>query len=532
MWFTFLHPWLTRQPRGAPSHRNGARARRSLVPRLETLEDRTVLSGYQQLNLVGFQEGMARHTDPNLNGWGMDFAPDGPFCVADTFTGVATFYDRSGHVLPQVVTIPAAPSQPLGPVGRPEGLVYNPTADFVISEGGRSAPAVFLFGTRDGTISGWNPAVDRNHAILMVDNSTEAFPANYTGLVIAQNSQGHNVLYAADFGRSNTTSNNRVDMFDGTFQSLGSFTDANVAVQYPGYSAWQVEEINGRLWVTFAIHTPPNGGVVDVFDTDGHLLTPNHFTANAGGAGPLENPWGIVQAPAHFGRFSHDILIGNVEGAGNINAFDPRTGAFLGPLRHPDGTPISIPGLWDLTFGGGSHLNGRTNQLFFDAGPNLPDPTGNGLFGVITATGHEDGEGDDDSGAGGAGPASAPAGQEAGEVPVQVVVGLSGAKGPVGTGVASYPGTAPPAASNPGYLIASPQTVTTVASAWEGSDRQTIRTGHGGPHEDALDRIFARAVDGSDDAVWLTVPRLNHQARGDTTLGMADRFGGDDLFFP
>ena len=117
-------------------------------------------------------------------------------------------------------------------------------------------------------------------------------------------------------------------------------------------------------------------------------------------------------------------------------------------------------------------------------------------------------------------------------MPVPVVVGLSGAKGPVGTGVASYPGTAPPAALSPGYLIASPQTVTTVASAWEGSDRQTIRTGHGGPHEDALDRIFARAVDGSDDAVWPTVPRLNHQARGDTTLGMADRFGGDDLFFP
>ena len=115
---------------------------------------------------------------------------------------------------------------------------------------------------------------------------------------------------------------------------------------------------------------------------------------------------------------------------------------------------------------------------------------------------------------------------------VPVVVGMSLANGPVGTGVASYPGTAPPAASNPGYLIASPQTVTTVASAWDSSDRQMIETGRGKPHVDALDRIFARAVDGSDDAVWLTVPRLNHQARGDTTLGMADRFGGDDLFFP
>src|SRR5690348_14758904 len=122
---------------------------------LERLEDRSLPSGYQQLNLVGYQDGMAPHTDPNLNGWGMDYAPGGPFCVADTTPGVATFYDRNGQVLPLVITIPAAPSHPLGPVGRPAGVVYNPTADFVISEGGRSAPATFLFDTRDGTICGW-----------------------------------------------------------------------------------------------------------------------------------------------------------------------------------------------------------------------------------------------------------------------------------------------------------------------------------------------------------------------------------------
>jgi uncharacterized protein (TIGR03118 family) len=491
-------------PRRPKAHRTIAFPGRRFRPRIDLLEDRVVPSGYQQRNLVGYLPGMARHTDPNLNGWGMDYAPSGPFCVADTFHGVATFYDGRGHVLPQVLTIPPAPSLPLGQVGLPEGLVYNETADFVISEDGRSAPAVFLFATRDGTISGWNPVVDPDHAIIMVDNSAETpYPANYTGLVIAQNSSGQNVLYAADFGLSNSNSNNRVDMFDGSFQSLGSFTDPTVAAQYPGYNAWQVEEVNGQLWVAFAIHTPPNGGVVDIFDTDGHLLTPNHFAANAGGAGPLENPWGIVQAPAHFGAFSNDILIGNVEGDGNINAFDPTTGAFLGPLRHPDGTPIAIPGLWDLTFGGGSHVNGRTNQLFFDAGPNLPDPPGNGLFGMISATGREEGEGDDDSAAGRAGPATAPAGQESGEVPVQLVVGMSGASDPVATAVASYAGTAPPAASSRGNPIAPPQTASApaVVSAWEGSDQQMIRTGRGEPHEDAVDRIFARAVDGSDDAL-------------------------------
>jgi uncharacterized protein (TIGR03118 family) len=503
VWNRLLRRPTARRHQKAPQ--TSAFPRRSFRPRIDILEDRVVPSGYQQRDLVGYLPGLARHTDPNLNGWGMDYAPSGPFCVANTFTGVATFYDSSGHVLPREVTIPAAPSQPLGPVGRPEGVVYNPTSDFVISAHGRSAPAMFLFATRDGTISGWNPAVDRDHAILLVDNSTEVYPANYTGLVIARNSHGQNVLYAADFGRSDTTNNNRVDMFDGSFQSLGSFTDPNVAVQYPGYSAWQVEEINGQLWVTFAIHTPPNGGVVDIFDTDGHLLTPNHFAANAGGAGPLENPWGIVQAPAHFGAFSHDILIGNVEGAGNINAFDPVTGAFLGPLRHPDGTPIAIPGLWDLTFGGGSHLNGRTNQLFFDAGPNLLNPPGNGLFGMIVAAGQGEGQGEDGDGdGGGAGPASAPSGAESGDMPVQVAVGMFLANGPVGIGVASYPGMAPPAASSWGSPIALPQSAPApaVASAWESSDRQIFETGRGKPHADALDRVLARVVNGSDDALW------------------------------
>jgi uncharacterized protein (TIGR03118 family) len=241
---------------------------------------------------------------------------------------------------------------------------------------------VFLFDSRDGTISGWNPAVDPDHAIIMVDNSTESpSRADYTGLVIAQNGQGRNVLYAADFH------NNKIDMFDGAFRSVGSFTDPSVPAQYPGHTAWQVEDVGGRLWVTFASHKPgPYGGAVDIFDTDGHLLTPNHFAANAPGAGPLANPWGIVQAPADFGRFSNDILIGNVEGA-DIDAFDPATGAFLGALQKPDGTPIVIDGLWDLTFGGGSPDNGLDKQLFFDAGPNVPNPAGNGLFGRILAAG-------------------------------------------------------------------------------------------------------------------------------------------------
>jgi uncharacterized protein (TIGR03118 family) len=435
-------------------------------------------SGYQQINLVGYQDGMAPHTDPNLNGWGMDFAPGGPFCVANNATGVATFYDRSGQVLPQVVTIPTAAAEPPGPHG-PTGVVYNPTADFVISEGGRSAPAEFLFAARDGTLSGWSPAVDPNKAILLVDNSAEApSRADYTGLTIAQNGRGQNVLYAADFH------NNKVDLFDGGFHSLGSFSDPVVPAQYPVHTAWQVEVINGQLWVTYASHKPgPYGGVVDVFDTDGHLLTPNHFAANAPGAGPLENPWGVVRAPADFGAFSNDILIGNVEGDGNINAFDPTTGAYLGQLTRPDGTPIAIPGLWDLTFGGDSPANGLAKQLYFDAGPNVPNPAGNGLFGRIIAAGET----------GGPGGAAAPS----------ALMGVAPGLGPAGG--ASPSDAAPPgsglsggaALPQGGQVTALPQ-----APALAPSDLPPDRSGDGPLSAGAGASVFARPADGPDEALW------------------------------
>jgi len=346
---------------------------------------RTALAQYVQHDQVSYLPGMAHYLDPNLNGWGMDSAPNGPFCVANPATGVATFYSRvsipPGKPLSLIITVPPDPNQVFGPVGIPTGLVYNPTSGFVITANGKSAPARFLFDTLDGTISGWNPNVDPDNAIIMVDNSGEQpFMANYSGLVIGQNSQGQTVLYAADTG-----GNSRVDMFDQQFNSLGSFTDPTVATQYPGYTVFQVENIEGRLFVTFSTMAAPYGGVVDIFDTDGNLLTPDHFTANAGGAGPLVNPWGVAKAPAHFGKFSHAILIGNVDD-GRINAFD-LSGNFLGALQDQNEADIVIPGLWDMVFEeGDGNRNGV--ELYFNAGPNIADFAGNGLFGIITAGGH------------------------------------------------------------------------------------------------------------------------------------------------
>jgi uncharacterized protein (TIGR03118 family) len=364
------------RPRPAAAHR----------PRLEVLEDRRLLSGYQQTNLVGYEAGLARSTDPNLNGWGMVSMPDGSFVVANAFTtGLATFYKRSGQVQPRTISVPASAAEAIGAVGHPTDVVYNPTKDFVISANGKSAPARLIFDSIDGTISGWNPHVDPNQAIVMVDSSTGSQPAAYTGLDIARNSQGQDVLYAADI------EHNRVDMFNGDFKAMGSFTDPTVTSIEPSFGAWSVQTVHDKLYVTFASLKNTHGGVVDAFNTDGNLLTPDHLAANAFDAGPLENPWGVIQAPAHFGAYSHDLLIGNVAGAGNINVYSPSTGAYLGKLDQPDGAPIAITGLWALEFGDGTPQGGKTNQLFFDAGPNAPGVSINGLFGEIQAAGHKGG---------------------------------------------------------------------------------------------------------------------------------------------
>jgi hypothetical protein len=71
--------------------------------------------------------------------------------------------------------------------------------------------------------------------------------------------------------------------FDCGFHSIGSFTDPNVATQYPGNTVFQAEDVNNKLFVTYTGFAAPFGGVVDEIDTDDNLLTPNHFAANAPG---------------------------------------------------------------------------------------------------------------------------------------------------------------------------------------------------------------------------------------------------------
>jgi uncharacterized protein (TIGR03118 family) len=327
---------------------------------------------YQQTNLTSNLPGIASFTDPNLtNPWGISSAPGGPFWISDNGSGKSTLYDNNGTPQSLVVSIPSSVRRV---AGTPTGTVFNSdTTAFIVSKKGVSGASLFLFATEDGTISGWSPGVDMTHAILAVNNSGSG--AVYKGLAIGTNSSGI-FLYAANIHAGT------IDVFDKKFaltRLSGSFTDPYLP---DGYAPFDIQNINGKLYVTYAKqNAQKNGdvpgaghGFVDVFNTDGHLI--KRLVTR----GQLNSPWGLALAGASFGKFSHDLLVGNF-GNGHINAFDPNTGAFLGQLTDQQGHPIIIDGLWSLMFGLGGQA-GNPNQLFFTAGiHNEAD----GLFGMIQA---------------------------------------------------------------------------------------------------------------------------------------------------
>ncbi len=155
---------------------------------------------FKQTNLVSDKAGMALYTDPNLlDAWGMAELPGGGFIVADALSGFVTFYASNGKTLRSPITVHAAPIFPPGTPGSPAGLVANPTSEFVISKNGKSAPALYLFSTLDGLICGWNPAVDPDNAVIIIDNSTlTPFPASYDDLSMTRNKHGQMVIYAVE----------------------------------------------------------------------------------------------------------------------------------------------------------------------------------------------------------------------------------------------------------------------------------------------------------------------------------------------
>ena len=305
-----------------------------------------------------------------INPWGVSIGP--AFWIDTAGTGFSLVEDASGNKQFSVTIPPAVASEKNG---SPAGTVFNADATVFMIPG--SGSAQFLFGNLDGSIAAWNTSTAQ--PVTVVNNSSAK--AAYTDIAVVKNNTG-TFLLAANFASKS------VDVFDGTFKPAklaGSFSDPNLPA---GYSPFGIHTIGNNVYVAYA-QVGANGfesvgaglGVVDQFDLNGNLLV------EAIVGGNLNAPWGMALAPAGFGTFGGDLLVGNF-GDGIINVYDPASFALKGQITDASGAPIANPGLWEIVFGAGSTTTGTPatagdpNTLYFAAGINNEK---GGLFGSISA---------------------------------------------------------------------------------------------------------------------------------------------------
>jgi uncharacterized protein (TIGR03118 family) len=294
--------------------------------------------------------------------------------VSDNGADVSTLYNGStGDAIPVPGSNPPVQLVVSIAGGAPTGTVFNVfnstnTSDFTVSKGMTTAPALFIFASENGVISGWNPFVDVTDSIAKHTGAN----AVYKGLAIGTDG-GANFLYATNF-RAGV-----VEKLDASYHVVKTFTDPNVP---SGFAPFGIQNIGGNLYVTFAKqdaakHDDVAGkgnGFVDEFSTSGTLM------ARIASGGALNSPWGLAIAPSSWGRVAGDLLVGNF-GDGAINVFDPATHEWRGGLKSADtGEPLRIDGLWGLRVGNGGR-GGDPNAVLFAAGP---DGESNGLLGTLT----------------------------------------------------------------------------------------------------------------------------------------------------
>jgi uncharacterized protein (TIGR03118 family) len=340
---------------------------------------------FAQTNLVSDLAALnATITDSSLqNPWGSSRSPTSPFWISNQGSQTATLYavtDSLG-VTKNALTVAIPSTGTAGPTGQVANFNANGTlgSSFVVNAGGTVAPARFIFANLDGSISAWNGT--GTMAVVAQPPTTGTV---YTGLAINQavviNGQPQPVLYAAN------TAQGRIDVFNGTFKpvDLGPTAFATPQQVPNGLVPFNVQNINGNIYVTYA----PSGGVqaqrdatpgmgaVAIFDQNGNFLR------MAAIGGPLASPWGITLAPASFGPFANDLLVGNFSFstmANDIDVFDSN-GNFMGTIPINVGIDNTKGGLWFLGFGTGGPNGGNPDTLFFTDGINGEK---DGLFGAI-----------------------------------------------------------------------------------------------------------------------------------------------------
>lgn len=313
-------------------------------------------ASYQQVNLVASTNGYnAAKVDANLvNPWGVAVGPTGAFWISSTGSNSTMIYDRTGLSL----------LAPISMSGKPTGVVYNSSADFVIPS--TSLVSKYIYVGEEGTVRSWSTGAT---SVQIADHSSAG--AVYKGIAMGTDNSD-NFIYVANFGQG------KIDVWDKNFNPVTSkpFIDPNMPL---GFAPFNVKNIDGKLYVTYAKQSADKqddvsgsgNGFVSVFNTDGS------FVKRFASQGTLNSPWGIAEAPNDFDQGSNAILIGNF-GDGRINVYT-RDGNYKGQLKDGD-APISIAGLWSLTFPSNGNPVGDQNQLFFTAGP--ANETA-GLFGYI-----------------------------------------------------------------------------------------------------------------------------------------------------
>jgi uncharacterized protein (TIGR03118 family) len=318
---------------------------------------------FTQDNLVSDQPGAAAVTDPNLvNAWGMSRTATSPIWVSDNGADVSTLYNGAVNGS-AVTTVPLVVSTP---GGAPTGQVSNDTSAFVVP--GTTTPARFIFAGENGDLSAWASGT----AAVSVGHTAGAV---YKGLALAHSAFGP-LLLAANFH------DNRIDVFDGQFHPVTDnrlFRDPSLR---SGFAPFNVTEIGNEIYVTYAKQDAarhddvagPGNGFVDVFTNYGA------FVKRLVTRGLLNSPWGLTIAPANFGAFSGDLLVGNF-GDGRIHAYDPYSGRLLGTLLSSKHRPITIDGLWGLLVGDAAA--GGADSVWFSAGP---DDEAHGLLGILRAS--------------------------------------------------------------------------------------------------------------------------------------------------
>ena len=289
------------------------------------------------------------------NAWGIAINPNGIFWINVNGTDGSEVYDMNGVAKRKPVTVPA-----------PSGIVFNNTTDFVIPA--TSEVSKFIFASENGKIYAW---ASGDSARTVANRS--AYNSVYKGLELANDGTG-NFLFATDFH------NGKVDVFDMSFNLVATKPFADPMIP-SGFAPFNVRLIDSVLFVTYAKQLAPDNkddekgpgnGYVNIFNTDGSLL--KRFVSQ----GKLNSPWGIEKAPEGFGQGKNVILIGNF-GDGHINVYEAGEGEFLRHLNYY-GYPITIDGLWAITFPDNKVPGDNPNKLYFTAGPN---DESHGLFGYL-----------------------------------------------------------------------------------------------------------------------------------------------------